>query len=71
MLADHYDVDWDALWWVRAEGAGRVVGDDAPERRAALARLAERYPQYREQRPAGPVLAIDVERWSGWAASGG
>ena len=71
VLADHYDDDWDALWWVRADGAGRVVGDDEPERRAALDRLAERYPQYREQRPAGPVLAIDVERWSGWAASGG
>ena len=71
VLADHYEDDWDALWWVRADGTGRVVGADEPEGRAALARLAERYPQYREQRPAGPVLAIDVERWSGWAASGG
>ena len=71
VLADHYEDDWGALWWVRADGVGRVVGDGEPESRVALARLAERYPQYREQRPAGPVLAIDVERWSGWAASGG
>ena len=71
VLVDHYEDDWDALWWVRADGTGRVVAADEPEGRAALARLAERYPQYREQRPAGPVLAVDVERWSGWAASGG
>jgi hypothetical protein len=32
--------------------------------------LAARYPQYRENPPRGPVVAIDVERWSGWSAAG-
>ncbi|MEA2182305.1 MAG: hypothetical protein QOF69_1490, partial [Solirubrobacteraceae bacterium] len=25
--------------------------------------------QYRETPPAGPVVAIDVERWTGWQAA--
>jgi PPOX class probable F420-dependent enzyme len=64
LLADHYDEDWSALWWVRADGRGRVL-EDAPD---AIALLADRYEQYRAAPPAGPVLAIDVERWSGWSA---
>jgi PPOX class probable F420-dependent enzyme len=67
VLVDHYDHDWTRLWWARADGTGRVLAGDEPERDDALDALAERYPQYREQRPDGPVLAIDVERWSGWS----
>jgi PPOX class probable F420-dependent enzyme len=66
VLADHYDDDWRALWWVRADGTGRVLDAREPEARDAVALLAERYAQYREQPPTGAVLAIDVERWSGW-----
>ena len=65
LLVDHYDDDWSALWWVRADGRARVL-PDAPE---AVALLAERYEQYRAAPPRGPVLAIDVERWAGWSAS--
>jgi PPOX class probable F420-dependent enzyme len=64
LLADHYEEDWSALWWVRADGRGRVLAD-AP---AAIALLAERYEQYRAAPPAGPVLAVEVERWTGWSA---
>jgi PPOX class probable F420-dependent enzyme len=66
LLVDHYDdVDWDALWWVRADGVGRVLAPDAPEARRAVELLRARYPQ---QQAAGAVLAVDVERWSGWSA---
>ena len=66
VLVDHYDdSDWSALWWVRADGAARVLNPDEPESQAAVQLLAGRYPQ---QRARGRVLAIDVERWSGWAA---
>ena len=65
MLADHYvDDDWDVLWWVRADGTGRVL--EASERAVEL--LRERYAQYADAAPDGPVLAIDVRRWSGWHA---
>ena len=68
VLADHYDDDWTALWWARGDGRGRVVDVESPEGRHALRLLAERYPQYREEPPPGPVLAVDVTRWSGWSA---
>jgi PPOX class probable F420-dependent enzyme len=71
VLVDHYDDDWTRLWWARADGSGRVLAGGEPGRDDALAALADRYPQYREQRPEGPVLVIDVERWSGWAAQAG
>lgn len=70
LLADAYDdAEWSRLWWVRADGRGRVLepGDEGARRAVAL--LAERYAQYRERPPAGPVVVVDVERWSGWAAS--
>jgi PPOX class probable F420-dependent enzyme len=66
LLADRYEEDWSALWWVRAEGRGRVLEADAEEARGAISLLRERYPQ---QEGAGVVLAVDVERWSGWSAS--
>jgi PPOX class probable F420-dependent enzyme len=69
LLVDHYDdADWDALWWVRAEGMGRVLDAGHGESRRAVALLGDRYPQHRADPPSGPVLAVDVERWSGWSA---
>lgn len=66
LLADNWDEgDWSALWWVRAEGRGRVLDAEDPEARRAVELLRERYPRQRE---AGEVLAVAVERWSGWTA---
>jgi PPOX class probable F420-dependent enzyme len=66
LLVDHYeDADWDALWWVRADGRGRVLEPAEDEAQRAIALLIERYPQ---QHATGAVLAVDVERWSGWTA---
>ena len=70
MLADHYEADWDRLWWARADGLASILGEPA-DRARPLALLAARYPQYRVNPPAGPVIVIAVERWTGWAASGG
>jgi PPOX class probable F420-dependent enzyme len=69
LLVDHWDEDdWAALWWVRADGRGRVLDPGDPEARRAVELLRERYPA---QRDAGEVLAVEVERWSGWAAAPG
>ena len=69
LLVDHWDEDdWAALWWVRADGRGRVLDSEDPEARRAAGLLRERYPR---QRDAGEVLAVEVERWSGWAAAAG
>jgi PPOX class probable F420-dependent enzyme len=68
LLADHYEDDWTALWWVRADGRGCVVESGAPEADRAVALLTARYEQYLAMAPAGPVLAVEVERWTGWQA---
>jgi PPOX class probable F420-dependent enzyme len=65
LLVDHYDDDWSALWWARADGRARVLEPDHPEARQAVRLLVHRYPQ---QQATGAVLAVDVARWSGWAA---
>jgi PPOX class probable F420-dependent enzyme len=68
LLVDHWDEeDWERLWWVRADGVGRVLDPAEPEAAQAVELLHERYPR---QRDAGEVLAVDVARWSGWAAEG-
>jgi len=69
ILVDHYDdADWGRLWWARADGTARLVLAGTDEERRAIERLQARYADYVELPPAGPVLAVDVRRWSGWAA---
>lgn len=68
VLTDHYEDDWTRLWWVRADGRARIL-EGGDERAAALAVLTAKYPQYRAEPPDGPVLAVDVERWSSWSGS--
>jgi len=79
LLADHYADDWTQLWWVRADGEAAVLGAaDAADQAAGVAEavgplrlLAARYPQYAGRPPAGPVIAVRVDRWTGWAAAEG
>jgi PPOX class probable F420-dependent enzyme len=70
LLADRYDDDWSRLWWVRADGTARVLEPDDAESARARTLLAERYEPYRAAPPPGPVIAVAVERWAGWAAAG-
>ena len=67
ILVDHYDEDWSLLWWIRLRGRARVL-DDGDERERALGLLADKYPQYREEPPDGPVLAVDVTETRDWSA---
>jgi PPOX class probable F420-dependent enzyme len=61
LLVDHYEEDWAQLWWVRVDGAATVEDSEA-----GLDALAAKYAQYRDQRPAGPLIAIAPERWRSW-----
>lgn len=69
LLVDHYADDWSALWWARADGEAEIWESDARQP-AALELLVAKYPQYRQRSPHGPVVAIKVGRWSGWAFEG-
>jgi PPOX class probable F420-dependent enzyme len=70
LLADQWSDDWSQLWWARADGRAVELAGTDPRRSTALDALCARYAQYQEQRPAGPVVWIDVLSWSGWRASG-
>jgi PPOX class probable F420-dependent enzyme len=63
VLIDHYEDDWSKLWWVRLRGTARIVEDPR-----AVDLLAAKYPQYRGRRPAGPVIAVEVEERSEWTS---
>jgi PPOX class probable F420-dependent enzyme len=65
LLVDHYEDDWSELWWVRIDGVAEVVRSEA-----AIDALVAKYEQYRDTRPAGPVIAIEPERWQSWVPSG-
>jgi PPOX class probable F420-dependent enzyme len=69
-LADHYEDDWRALWWARADGEATIL-DEPTAMAPFLALLSGRFPQYHEQPPGGPVISIRVTRWTGWAARPG
>ena len=70
LLVDHYDEDWRALWWVRADGRGRVL-EAGPETEHAFELLRERYRQYASVELIGPAMVVEVERWTGWSADRG
>ncbi|HEX7354463.1 MAG TPA: TIGR03668 family PPOX class F420-dependent oxidoreductase [Mycobacteriales bacterium] len=70
LLVDEYaDGDWTTLWWVRADGHARVLDHRDDIARQGVELLTRRYPQYRDRRPGGPVVVIEVARWTAWSAS--
>ena len=68
LLVQHWDEDWNALWWVRLRGGGRVVTGPA-ELGVARGLLLDKYPQYRDPAELEPVIAVDVGSWHAWSAS--
>jgi PPOX class probable F420-dependent enzyme len=67
ILVDHYEEDWGSLWWIRLRGCARVL-DRGGEHDRALALLQEKYEQYRDEPPAGPVLAVDITEVRSWSS---
>jgi PPOX class probable F420-dependent enzyme len=66
LLADHYADDWAQLWWARADGIATVERSGS-EHAAHWALLRSKYPQYAGQVLDGPVIAVTVSSWTGWA----
>jgi PPOX class probable F420-dependent enzyme len=69
LLVDHYDDDWDRLWWVRVRGRAEVV-EAGPDRTDAVAALVAKYPQYAVRAPDGPAIVATVTDWTWWSATG-
>ncbi len=66
LLVDQYEESWERIWWVRADGTGRVV-EDGPDRDEAIRLLRDKYPQYRTwTTPFGAATVIRIERLASW-----
>ncbi len=65
VLAQHYEENWEKLWWVRADGTARIL-EPSDRREAALGLLAAKYPQYREHPPRGDVIAVRINNLTAW-----
>jgi len=68
LLAQHWDEDWSALWWVRADGIATISDTDASVDRIARL-LRSKYQQYQSIDVAGPVVAVTVHTWRGWTGA--
>jgi PPOX class probable F420-dependent enzyme len=66
VLIDHYDDDWQALWWVRAHGTARLAAPTTKQ----LERLATSFPAYRDPGSVASVVLVEVDEVTGWAAIG-
>jgi PPOX class probable F420-dependent enzyme len=66
LTVDRYEDDWSRLAWVQVLGSVQVL--DADDAAGGLDALAAKYPQYREQRPPGPVLRLTPDRILWWSA---
>ncbi len=67
MLVDHYDDDWSQLWWVRVDGLAEVH-ESGDQMAIGYAVLRQKYLQYERIALDGPVVTVDVQRWSSWQA---
>ena len=65
VLVDHYDENWERLWWVRVDGPADVHHRGGIYEQG-IAALVDKYPQYRARRPDGPLIAISQDRVVRW-----
>ena len=66
LLRDKYDEDWSHLWWVRGDGIASIE-EGGSRWEESWVSLHRKYPQYEARPLFGPVVLIEVNRWSGWA----
>jgi PPOX class probable F420-dependent enzyme len=67
LTVDRYADDWEALAWVQVLGEVEIVA--AADASTALSALVEKYPQYADSPPPGPLLALTPGRGLFWRAA--
>ena len=74
LLVDHYDDDWNQLWWILLRGPAGVLWPaewEVAEAAEAISALRAKHPQYEsmglEERP---LLKLTPDRVTRWSASG-
>ncbi len=74
LLVDHYDDDWNQLWWILLRGPAEALWPsewEQEEASMAIAALRDKYQQYEsmglEERP---LLKLTPDRVTRWSATG-
>lgn len=67
VLVDHYADDWTRLWWVRVDGIAAIHRSGTAVQ-LGYELLRAKYPQYQAVQLDGPVVAVEVGRWTSWHA---
>jgi PPOX class probable F420-dependent enzyme len=65
LLVDHYEDDWERLWWVRIHGSAR----ESPVTVDAVDALTARYPRYAAPGALVTTLVLVPTAVTGWAAT--
>lgn len=71
LLVDHYDEDWNRLWYALVRGAARLI-DGGVEHRRAITALRRKYPQYRTTVPLSAdalVIALEIDHVTHWVSA--
>jgi len=69
LVVDHYEEDWQELWYVVVRGTAGLISEQSTEERGqALTTLREKYQQYRTGMlpDDAPIIRIDIESITGW-----
>ena len=67
LLVDHYDENWNELWWIRLRGRARIL-QNGQRFDTAVAALVAKYAPYQDRPPKGPIIEIDLTGWQWWTA---
>lgn len=73
LVLDHYAFDWSELWWIRLKCMATAITGKHPDWDAAIAALADKYPQYESTamfREEPTMIRLEWHAVSWWAASG-
>ena len=68
LTVNRYDDDWSKLAWVQLLGRMDVI--EASQAQEALDALVDKYPNYADRQPDGPLLRLAPERALHWRAGG-
>lgn len=68
VLADHYDEDWERLWWVRVDGPASIH-QEGEVYEEGIEALLDKYSQYTQRAPDGPLIAVSQDRVVSWEST--
>ena len=73
LVLDHYDADWQQLWWIRVSALATIVVAEHADWDAAVAALTTKYPQYRATplfTGTPTMICFEYRKLRWWGASG-